>query len=116
MRIIKTSRDRYEAAEKLMSTFYLSDKQANAILDMRLSRLTSLEVDALRRELAELEEKIADYKNILANPARVLDIIKTELLEIKDKYNTPRRTELCIDYDEIDIGVPYRGKRTSSCP
>ena len=104
VRIIKTSRDRYEAAEKLMSTFYLSDKQANAILDMRLSRLTSLEVDALRRELAELEEKIADYKNILANPARVLDIIKTELLEIKDKYNTPRRTELCIDYDEIDIG------------
>ncbi len=102
--IIKTSRDRYEAAERLMSAFYLSDKQANAILDMRLARLTSLEVVQLKNELAELETRIADYKDILANPARVLDIIKTESLEIKEKYNTPRRSELCIDYDEIDIG------------
>lgn len=102
--IIKTSRDRYEAAERLMSTFYLSDKQANAILDMRLARLTSLEVDQLRNELTELEARIADFKDILANPSRVLDIIKTESIEIKDKYNTPRKTELCVDYDEIDIG------------
>ena len=104
VRIIKQSRDRYEASEGLMMTFFLSDKQANAILDMRLSRLTSLEVDALRRELIELEEKIADYEDILANPVRVLDIIKTEITEVKNKYATPRKTELCIDYDEIDIG------------
>ncbi|MBQ7227905.1 MAG: DNA gyrase subunit A [Clostridia bacterium] len=104
VRIIKTSRDRYEAAEGLMSTFYLSDKQANAILDMRLSRLTSLEVDSLRRELEDLERKIADLENILATPSRVLEIIKTELTEVKNKYGTPRKTELCIDYDEIDIG------------
>ena len=102
--IIKSSRDRYEASEKLMGEFYLSDKQTNAILDMRLARLTSLEVEQLKNELAELEERIADLRNILATPSRVLDIIRSELLEIKEKYNTPRRTELCIDYDEIDIG------------
>ncbi len=102
--IIKSSRDRYEASEKLMGEFYLSDKQTNAILDMRLARLTSLEVEQLKNELAELEERIADLRNILATPSRVLEIIRSELLEIKEKYNTPRRTELCIDYDEIDIG------------
>ena len=102
--IIKSSRDRYEASEKLMAEFYLSDKQTNAILDMRLARLTSLEVEQLKNELAELEERIADLKNILSTPSRVLEIIRNELLEIKEKYNTPRRTELCVDYDEIDIG------------
>ncbi len=104
VQIIKTSRDRYEASERLMSAFYLSDKQTNAILDMRLSRLTSLEVEQLNRELAELEQKIAELKSILADPAKVLAIIKSELLDIKERYGNPRRTELCIDYDEIDIG------------
>ena len=102
--IIKASRDKFEACEKLMSEFILSDKQANAILEMRLQRLTSLEVEHLRAELAALKETIADLKNIIANPHRVEEIVKTELNEIKDKYDTPRKTELCIDYDEIDIG------------
>ena len=102
--IIKASRDKVEACEKLMSEFILSDKQANAILEMRLQRLTSLEVEHLRAELAELKETIADLKNIIANPQRVVEIVKTELNEIKDKYDTPRKTEMCIDYDEIDIG------------
>ncbi|MDE6399155.1 MAG: DNA gyrase subunit A [Clostridiales bacterium] len=102
--IIKASRDKFEASEKLMSEFILSDKQANAILEMRLQRLTSLEVEHLRAELAALQETIADLKNIIANPHRVEEIVKTELTEIKEKYDTPRRTELCIDYDEIDIG------------
>ena len=102
--IIKASRDKFEASEKLMSEFILSDKQANAILEMRLQRLTSLEVEHLRAELAALLETIADLKNIIANPHRVLEIIRDELNEIKEKYDTPRRSELCIDYDEIDIG------------
>ncbi len=102
--IIKASRDKVEACEKLMSEFILSDKQANAILEMRLQRLTSLEVEHLKAELAALKETIADLKNIIANPHRVEEIVKTELGEIKEKYDTPRKTELCIDYDEIDIG------------
>ena len=102
--IIKQSRDKFEAGEKLMSEFFLSDKQATAILEMRLQRLTSLEVEALKNELTALKETIADLKDIIANKSRVLEIVKTELLEVKSKYNDPRRTELCIDYDEIDIG------------
>jgi len=104
IKIIKQSRDKFEAAEKLMTTFVLSDKQANAILEMRLQRLTSLEVDKLKDELAELQVKIAELKGILADSQKVLDIVRTELNEIKEKYGEPRRTELCIDYDEIDIG------------
>ena len=104
IKIIKQSRDKFEAAEKLMNEFILSDKQANAILEMRLQRLTSLEVEQLRNELARLQELIAELKSIIANPQKVLDIVRAELNEVKEKYNTPRKTELCIDYDEIDIG------------
>lgn len=102
--IIKKSRDKFEAAEKLMSEFILSDKQANAILEMRLQRLTSLEVEQLRDELAKLLIIITDLKNIIANPHRIAEIIKAELAEIATRYDNPRRTELCVDYDEIDIG------------
>lgn len=104
IKIIKQSRDNVEAAEKLMAEFYLSDKQANAILEMKLRRLTSLEIDALKNELESLTQKIADYKSILASPKRVSEIVKTELQEIKEQYDDPRRSQLCIDYDEIDIG------------
>ena len=104
IKIIKQSRDKFEAAEKLMNEFILSDKQANAILEMRLQRLTSLEVEQLKNELARLQELIAELKSIIANPQKVTDIVKTELGEIKEKYGNERRTELCIDYDEIDIG------------
>lgn len=104
IKIIKQSRDNVEAAEKLMEEFYLSDKQANAILEMKLRRLTSLEIDALQAELASLQEKIADFKSILASPKRVTDIIKAELAEISEAYDNPRRSRLVIDYDEIDIG------------
>lgn len=102
--IIKKSKDKYEAAENLMREFELSDKQANAILEMRLQRLTSLEVASLKDELAALEAKIKDYNDILANPYRIDEIIKNEIGEIKAKYGTARKTELAIDYDEIDIG------------
>ncbi len=104
IKIIKQSRDNVEAAEKLMAEFYLSDKQANAILEMKLRRLTSLEIDALQAELVALQEKIADFKSILASPKRVTDIVRDELQEVKDAFDNPRRSELVIDYDEIDIG------------
>lgn len=102
--LIKKSKDKYEAAANLIEEFLLSDKQAGAILEMRLQRLTSLEVESIRNELKEIETRIADFKDILARPERITAIVKTELNEIKDKYDTPRRSELCIDYDEIDVG------------
>ena len=101
--IIKASADKNVACEKLMQTFELSDKQANAILEMRLQRLTSLEVEKLQEELAELERTILDLKDILANESRVLAIIKEDLTVIRDKFQNGRKTELSYDYGEIDV-------------
>ena len=101
--IIKNSADKNDAAVKLTTAFELSDKQANAILEMRLQRLTSLEVEKLREELEELERTIADLKDILASEQRVLDIIKTDLIAIRENYPSERKTELSYDYGEIDI-------------
>ncbi len=102
--IIKGSDDRQDAQQSLMQEFGLSDRQANAILEMKLSRLTHLEVETLRNELAELQRFIDDLKDILAKPERIAQIVKNELVEVKNKYGTPRRTEICTDYSEIDIG------------
>jgi DNA gyrase subunit A len=101
--IIKKSKDKVDAAEKLMKKFLLSDRQATAILEMRLQRLTSLEVEKLQQELKEVTALIIELKSILASPRKVLDIIKKELLEIKEKYGIERVTELTTDYGEIDI-------------
>ena len=101
--VIKASSDKNDATEKLMSEFGLSDRQANAILEMRLQRLTAMEVEKLNEELAELEKTIADLKDILANDWRVREIIKNDMKEIKNKYPSPRKTELSYDYGEIDI-------------
>ena len=101
--LLKKSRDRADAVLNLCDRFELSEKQANAILDMRLQRLTSLEVEKLQAELAELEKLITDLKDILANPQRVVDIIKTEMGEIRDKYADKRRSEISIDYSDLDI-------------
>ncbi len=101
--IIKKSSDKQSACDALMSEFELSDKQANAILEMRLQRLTAMEVEKLKEELIELEKIIADLKDILANEYRVKEIIKGDLIEIKNKYPSPRKTELSYDYGEIDI-------------
>ena len=101
--IIKQSADKFVAIEKLTKSFELSEKQANAILEMRLQRLTSLEVEKLQEELAELEKTIADLKDILEHEHRVLEIIKADLLTIKEKYPSERKTELSYDYGEIDI-------------
>ena len=102
--IIKTTKDKQDALEKLMARFLLSDRQANAILEMKLYRLTTLEVSSLHADMENLEKLIADYKDILSKPERVSEIIETELSEIKSKYGSPRRTEISTDYSDIDIG------------
>ncbi len=102
IRIIKASADKNAAIEGLTSAFVLDEKQANAILEMRLQRLTSLEVEKLKDELAALQATIADLKDILANESRVMAIIKADLEEIHDKYPSPRKTEISVDYGNID--------------
>lgn len=102
IRIIKESKDKQDACDKLMASFTLSDKQANAILEMRLQRLTSLEVEKLQEELRGLLATIADLKDILANESRVMEIIRTDLLAIKAKYPTERQTEISVDYGAIE--------------
>ena len=104
IQIIKSSKDRQTAAAALMEEFALSERQTNAILEMRLSRLTQLEVETLREELRQLEILIADLKDILDKPERVSQIVANELGEVRDKYGEPRKTEICTDYAEIDIG------------
>ena len=92
--IIRSSQTDKEAAERLTERFGLTKKQTDAILEMRLRRLTGLEREKIESELAELLEKIAYYKRVLEDPALVREIIKEELQEIKKKFNTPRRTLL----------------------
>lgn len=101
--VIKRSKDKAEATESLMERFELSDKQANAILEMRMQRLTALEVEKLEQALEQLENDISEYRDILAKPERVIEIIKNELSEIKDKYGDKRRSEISYDYSDIDI-------------
>ena len=101
--IIKASSDKDDAKVKLMESFELSDKQAVAILDMRLQRLTSLEVEKLNEELASLKNTIAELKAILADESKVLEIVKNELIEIRDKYGDERKTEISVDSSDIDI-------------
>ena len=101
--IIKKSRDRQEAQANLIGAFELDEKQANAILDMRLQRLTSLEVEKLKEELVALDAQMEDLRDILAKPERILAIIKNDLISLKEKYPTPRKTELSYDESEIDL-------------
>ena len=103
VRIIRESRDDNESRPKLMERFGLTEIQANAILAMRLGRLSGLERDKIENELAEVRAKIAEYRDILANESRVLAIIKEEMTEIKDKYDDPRRTEIATVSGEVDI-------------
>ncbi|MBQ9081143.1 MAG: DNA gyrase subunit A [Clostridia bacterium] len=100
--IIKKSADKSDANRRLCEAFALDEKQANAILEMRLQRLTSLEVDKLKDELAALQNTIADLKDILANESRVLDIIKKDLTDIKTRYPSPRRTEISAGESDIE--------------
>lgn len=101
--IIKSSQDKSEAQSRLMERFNLSEKQTNAILEMRLQRLTGLEIAKIKEELDALTIQVIEYKDILANPHRVTEIIKTELTEIAAKYGEDRRSELSYDADEINL-------------
>lgn len=103
---LKASKDRPDATAKLMQRFELSDKQAGAILDMRLQRLTSLEVEKLQAEQQNLIDQIADFKDILASESRVMAIVKNDLTEIKEKYPSERRTEISVaDGDLLDADL-----------
>ncbi|MBQ9038871.1 MAG: DNA gyrase subunit A [Clostridia bacterium] len=101
--LIRASQTTQEAREGLMSRFGLSERQAQAILDMRLQRLTGLERDKIEAEYAELQKLIAYYKEVLANESMVLGIIKDEITEIKRKYADERRTEISALEGEIDM-------------
>ncbi|MBE9828727.1 DNA gyrase subunit A [Campylobacter concisus] len=101
--LIRNSADTAVAREGLMSKFNLSELQANAILDMRLSKLTGLEREKLEAELAELMAEIARLDEILKSETLLENLIKEELLEIKNKFKVPRVTEIVDDYDDIDI-------------
>ena len=101
--LIRSSSDAKEAKGGLMAEFGFSDIQAQAILDMRLQRLTGLEREKINAEYTDLIKDIARFKEILANPAMVLQIIKDEVREVKELYGDQRRTEIIEDVDDIDM-------------
>ncbi len=100
--LIRGSQTTDIAREGLMSQFSLSYEQAQAILDMRLQRLTGLERDKIENEYAELVKRIAELKAILADEEKVLEIIRAELTEVKEKFNDERRTMISIDEDSFE--------------
>ena len=103
VQIIKASGDVAAARASLIERFAFSDKQAQAILDMRLARLTGLESDKLMAEYQELEKQIAYFRSLLADEVLLMDVIKTEMSAIRDKFADERRTELTHLEGEIDI-------------
>jgi DNA gyrase subunit A len=101
--LIRGSRDPDTAREGLMDKFGLSQIQAQAILDLRLQRLTALESDKIKQEHADTLERIKELREILGDEARVMGLIKEELLEIKERFGDERRTEITFSEDDIDI-------------
>ncbi|SNX53790.1 DNA gyrase subunit A [Thermoanaerobacterium sp. RBIITD] len=101
--IIRSSKTEPIAKKSLMDRFGFSDRQAQAIVDMRLGRLTGLERQKVEDELNELYRKIEELKGILADERKVLDIIRNELTEIKNKFSSPRKTHIVAKEDEMDI-------------
>ncbi|MBR1925240.1 MAG: DNA topoisomerase 4 subunit A [Clostridia bacterium] len=111
IKIIKTSSSPVEAKMRLKEKFGLSEVQAQAILDMRLARLTNLEVGKIEFEIAELRKKVAYLTSVVNSNAMQLDIVKKELLEIKKKYATPRRSSIigldqCLEPEVVDVDEP----------
>lgn len=109
IKIIRESADDEEAKVGLMSKFALSEIQCHAILDMRLKRLTGLEKSKIEEEIAELEKLVKELEEILASESKILNVIKEEMLEIKNKYADERRTDIdmtAIDYIEDESLIP----------
>ncbi|MEF8832877.1 MAG: DNA gyrase subunit A [Candidatus Thermoplasmatota archaeon] len=100
--IIRSSEEQSKAKDRLKSEFLLSDDQAQAILDMRLRRLTAMERDKLQTEYEELQEDIKEYKEILGDEERIKDIIKDELEEMVEKYGDERRTEINKEAEDLE--------------
>ncbi|WRC36632.1 DNA topoisomerase (ATP-hydrolyzing) subunit A [Helicobacter pylori] len=103
VRLIKTSQSPEAAKNALMESFTLSEIQSKAILEMRLQRLTGLERDKIKEEYQNLLELISDLNGILKSEDRLNEVVKTELLEVKDQFSSPRRTEIQEVYENIDI-------------
>lgn len=103
IQIIRSSNTDREAKDTLMERFKLSEKQSEAILEMKLRRLTGLEREKIEAELKELREKIDYYKRLLADKELVKQVIKEELIEIKDKYNSPRSTTITDAAKDLDV-------------
>ncbi|GAA9705741.1 DNA topoisomerase (ATP-hydrolyzing) subunit A [Helicobacter pylori] len=103
VRLIKTSQSPEAAKNALMERFTLSEIQSKAILEMRLQRLTGLERDKIKEEYQNLLELISDLNGILKSEDRLNEVVKTELLEIKEQFSSPRRTEIQEAYENIDI-------------
>ncbi|MGL5122941.1 MAG: DNA gyrase subunit A [Fusobacteriaceae bacterium] len=101
--MIRASTDANIARENLISKYSFSEVQAKAILELRLQRLTGMEKAKIENEYNEIQKIIIDLKDILANEARVYDIIKTDLIEIKEKYSDERRTQ--IEQERLDINA-----------
>ena len=120
VRIIRSSKTDAESKEKLHITFALSDRQAQAVIDMQLKRLTGLAIEKLIEELNELHQKIAYYKSVLADENKILEIIKDEITIIKEKYGDNRRTMIAgaeedfviedlIEDEEVVITISHSG-------
>ena len=103
VRLIRANKDTATARQALMDNFDFSEKQAQAILDMRLGRLTGLEREKLQEEYQELEKTIADLSAILADETLLMNVIKQEISAIRDKFGDDRRTELTAIEGEIDV-------------
>lgn len=103
IRQIKLSSDRADALVKLTTLFELTEKQAQAILEMRLQRLTGLEVEKLKMDLLQTENLIKELKEILGSDAKIFAIIKRDLQDIKAAYAVPRKSEISFDYTDINI-------------
>jgi DNA gyrase subunit A len=101
--LIRGSRDRDNARQQLVERFALTEIQASAILDLRLSQLTALEADSIKQEHADVTERIAELRTILGDETRVMAVIKEELGEIAERFGDERRTEISHSDDEIDI-------------
>ncbi len=103
VQLIKTSQSPEAAKNALMERFTLSEIQSKAILEMRLQRLTGLERDKIKEEYQNLLELISDLNGILKSEERLNEVVKTELLEVKEQFSSPRRTEIQESYENIDI-------------